>query len=53
MNGEMINFSSENFCGVHDLVMDSLIEANMFNIPSYGRDPYTHAAIERCRSVMS
>jgi threonine aldolase len=39
MEDEKINFSSENFSGVHDLIMKALIDANRNNMPSYGSDP--------------
>lgn len=40
-----MNFSSENFDGVHPLVMEALANANMGFAPSYGNDTYTQAAI--------
>jgi len=41
----MINFSSENFTGVHDKIMDALIKANTGTVPSYGTDSYTEETI--------
>lgn len=40
-----INFSSENFAGVHEQIMDALISANVDNLPSYGNDRLTQDTI--------
>jgi threonine aldolase len=44
MNGEKINFASENFAGVQEDMLRALISANRPNVPSYGNDPITQAA---------
>lgn len=36
-----MNFSSENFDGVHPLIMETLAKANYGFVPSYGSDEYT------------
>lgn len=41
-----MNFSSENFDGVHPSVMQALAEVNIGFAPSYGNDPYTLEAIK-------
>jgi len=38
-------FSSENFSGVQEEIMQALIESNRHQVASYGNDPFTHAAI--------
>src|SRR5882724_47563 len=48
---EKINFSSENFCGVHDLIMKALTDANMGNMPSYGKDQFTLETIALFRQI--
>jgi len=45
LNNEKINFASENYAGVHDQIMNALIEANTGAAPSYGNDQYTKDAI--------
>ncbi|MEO8406331.1 MAG: beta-eliminating lyase-related protein [Chitinophagaceae bacterium] len=42
----MINFSSENFTGVHGKVMSALVRANSGTVPSYGNDLYTEKAVD-------
>src|SRR5450755_416671 len=51
MEDEKINFSSENFSGVHDLIMKALIDANRSNMPSYGSDPVTLDTITLFKEV--
>ncbi|MEO5564025.1 MAG: aminotransferase class I/II-fold pyridoxal phosphate-dependent enzyme [Chitinophagaceae bacterium] len=43
--GRVINFSSENFTGVHEKIMNALVQANFGTVPSYGNDSYTEKAI--------
>jgi threonine aldolase len=41
----IMNFSSENFTGVHHEIMNALINANTGTVPSYGEDIYTREAV--------
>src|ERR1700712_611311 len=45
-NSSTINFASENFAGVHSDMMQALIDANVSNAPSYGKDRFTAQAID-------
>src|ERR1700749_1596695 len=40
-----INFSSENYAGVHDEIMEALIRSNNDNAPSYGNDQLTQDTV--------
>ncbi|MGZ3832120.1 MAG: threonine aldolase family protein [Mucilaginibacter sp.] len=42
---DKINFSSENYAGVHGQIMDALINANTGSQPSYGNDQVTKDTI--------
>ncbi|MDQ7947183.1 MAG: aminotransferase class I/II-fold pyridoxal phosphate-dependent enzyme [Pedobacter sp.] len=46
----MINFSSENFDGVHPQIMAALAQANQHFVASYGNDPFTQACIQMLKS---
>jgi threonine aldolase len=40
-------FASDNYSGVHPLIMDALIRANVGHAASYGADEFTEAAIRK------
>jgi len=40
-----INFSSENYAGVHPQIMEAMAKANTGSAPSYGNDSYTKETI--------
>src|ERR1700712_4886130 len=40
-----INFSSENYAGVHPQIMDAMAKANFGSAPSYGNDSYTKETV--------
>lgn len=40
-------FASDNYSGVHPVIMDSLLHANKGHVASYGADEYTAAAIRK------
>ncbi len=40
-------FASDNYSGVHPVIMEALAQANHGHAPSYGADEYTGAAIEK------
>lgn len=40
-----INFSSENFAGIHPEIMQALLDANKSHEPSYGKDRYTISTV--------
>lgn len=44
-------FASDNYSGVHEKVMEKLIEANRGHAFAYGEDPITRAAEERFKEV--
>lgn len=44
-NPNFINFSSENFAGVHPEIMQALTDANKGHEPSYGNDGHTAHAV--------
>jgi len=46
-----INFSSENYAGVHPAIMDALVAANTGNAASYGNDPVTQDTVALMRQV--
>lgn len=46
-----MNFASDNASGVHPTIMAAIVAANDGNVPSYGRDALTAAAIDRVREV--
>ena len=45
MTQRKINFSSENYSGVHGRIMNALADANVGQAPSYGNDQFTQSAI--------
>jgi threonine aldolase len=47
VSSEKINFASENFAGVQEDMLKALLSANGANVPSYGNDPITRAAVEQ------
>jgi threonine aldolase len=46
-----INFSSENYAGVHDEIMDALIQANTGYAPSYGNDQLTQDTVALFKQI--
>lgn len=44
-------FASDNYSGVHPLVMEALIKANSGHAASYGADEYTADAIEKFKAL--
>jgi len=46
-----INFSSENYAGVHPKMMEALIAANTGNAASYGNDDITKGTVARFKQV--
>jgi threonine aldolase len=43
------SFASDNYSGIHPEVLESIIRANTGHVPSYGKDPYSEAAILKCK----
>ncbi len=46
-----INFSSENYAGVHDEIMDALIRSNTGNAASYGNDLLTQDTVALFKQI--
>lgn len=46
-----MNFASDNTTGMHPEILAAIAAANEGNLPSYGRDPLTAAAVARVREV--
>jgi threonine aldolase len=46
LSNRTINFSSENFSGIHPAIMNALIAANLDTVPSYGEDMYTRETVD-------
>lgn len=44
-------FASDNYSGVHPVIMQALSEANSYHEPSYGADKFTAAAEQRFREL--
>jgi threonine aldolase len=42
-------FASDNFAGIHPVVLEAIVAANVGHAPVYGSDEYTASAITRCR----
>jgi threonine aldolase len=42
-------FASDNFAGIHPVVLEAIVAANVGHAPAYGSDEYTALAIARCR----
>ena len=47
----MRSFASDNNSGVHPLVMDALLKANVDHAVGYGDDSWTHAAEKKLKEV--
>jgi threonine aldolase len=45
------SLASDNYSGVHPIVMQALAAANMSHAPSYGADPFTAEAIDKFRAL--
>jgi len=45
------SFASDNYSGVHQKIMDSLIVANQGQAPAYGDDYYTHQATQEFKKI--
>ncbi len=52
MNSSKINFASDNYSGVHPLVLESIIQANAGPSPAYGADPWTLKAESLLRNLL-
>ena len=48
----MRSFASDNNSGVHPLVMDALLKANVDHAVGYGDDSWTHAAEKKLKEVL-
>ncbi|MDB5227881.1 MAG: aminotransferase class I/II-fold pyridoxal phosphate-dependent enzyme [Bacteroidota bacterium] len=46
-----MNFSSENFAGVHPAIMQALEDCNKGYAPSYGNDPFTEESIDAFKEI--
>lgn len=48
----MKSFASDNYSGVHPLILASISEANRHHAPAYGNDAYTERAIQQFKRLL-
>ncbi|MGC9150164.1 MAG: threonine aldolase family protein [Microbacter sp.] len=48
----MKSFASDNYSGIHPLVLEKIVEANQQHASAYGNDPYTHLLESTFRAML-